>query len=60
MNKNEVPSNLGAKRCLQWLRDCEAIGWPKEAMPRLADIFWEFKDRDGNLIEPAKGKEGVE
>jgi hypothetical protein len=25
------------------------MGWPKESIPRLVDIFWEFKDRDGNL-----------
>lgn len=46
---NETPSNLGVKRCLAWIKACEEMGWPKSAIPKLVDIFWEFKDRDGNL-----------
>jgi hypothetical protein len=46
---NETPSPLGAKRCLAWINACKEMGWPQSAIPKLVDLFWEFKDRDGNL-----------
>lgn len=29
-----------AKLCAQWLRYCRDIGWEREALPALADLFW--------------------
>jgi hypothetical protein len=53
---DEAPSQLGVRRFLAWMNACEAIGWSKADMPRLADLFWRFKDRDGNLRgEPSAG-----
>jgi hypothetical protein len=46
---NEAPSQLGVRRLLEWLRACESFGWPKSAIPELTDLFWKYKDRNGNL-----------
>lgn len=54
---NETPSPTGAKRCLAWMKACEEMGWPKSAMPALVDIFWKYKDRDGNLKDERPAQE---
>ena len=58
MSENETPSPIGAKKCLWWLNMCKEIGWHPSHLPALADLFWKYRDRDGNLIETSpQGKE---
>lgn len=59
MNSNDSrrPTNRGARKCLEWIKACQDIGWPKSTIPSLVDIWWEYHDDDGNLIESsAQGK----
>lgn len=45
------PTTMGAKRCLEWINACKALGWPKSTIPRLVDLWWEYHDDNGRLIE---------
>lgn len=43
------PTTRAAKACADWLAYCREIGWHKDDMSRLADIWWDFHDDDGTL-----------
>jgi len=48
------PTLKAAKDCSNWLRACSDLGWRKEDMGRLADLWWEFHDDEGNLYPPGQ------
>jgi hypothetical protein len=53
----ESPSMNGVRACHKWLSYCLSIGWPRETLKGLADLFWQHHDRDGRLTNTSKGNE---
>jgi hypothetical protein len=52
------PTAKASRDCALWLNQCRNIGWPATAMPRLADLWWEYHDDESNLIgSPPSGNE---
>jgi hypothetical protein len=45
----ETPSMSGAQACHKWLSYCLSIGWLRETLKGLCDLFWQYHDRDGRL-----------
>lgn len=45
------PTTRAAKHCMEWINTCKMLGWPKSTIPRLVDLWWEYHDDDGLLIE---------
>ena len=45
----ETPTMSGVRACHKWLSYCLSIGWPRETLKGLADLFWKYHDRDGRL-----------
>lgn len=41
------------RECGEWLSECLRIGWPKSSLDRLQDIWWEFHDDHGRLLNSA-------
>jgi hypothetical protein len=39
----------GVKKCAEWLAFCLSIGYKKEELDALENVFWMFRDRNGNL-----------
>lgn len=52
------PTHHAAKLCSEWLAYCKSIGWPPSSTARLCDIWWEFHDDDGKLIESSADSAG--
>ena len=52
MAETGKPTARGARRCAEWLRTCHDLGWKTSDMPALADLFWKYKDENGNLKPP--------
>jgi hypothetical protein len=50
----ESPSMNGVRACHKWLSYCLSIGWPRETLKGLADLFWQHHDRDGRLTNTSK------
>lgn len=55
-----TPTNLGAKRCGAWLTACQDLGWPRSQMGMLCDLWWEYHDDNGALIESTARETGAE
>jgi hypothetical protein len=43
-------SNLGIRRCAEWLAYCIEIGWGKRDLNALEEFWWKSRDKDGNLL----------
>jgi hypothetical protein len=43
-------SIIALKKCIEWLDECENIGWQKEAIPGLEALWWQNHDKDGNWV----------
>jgi hypothetical protein len=43
-------TSRGARKAQEWLRTCHELGWSKEEITRLHDLWLEYHDCDGNLI----------
>lgn len=54
------PTNLGAKRCSEWLSACKQLGWLPSQMGMLCDMWWEHHDDNGVLIEPTPVSDNCE
>lgn len=39
-------------KCFQWLDYCLKIGWPKSSLERLQELWWEYHDDEGNIMDP--------
>lgn len=39
--------------CAKWLSYCLEIGWPKSALDKLEELWWEYHDDYGRLCERA-------
>ena len=53
------PTALGIRRWKAWMTACKEMGWPKSDMGALSDIFWRFKDHNGDLkadVSRARGE----
>jgi len=42
-------SRKGIKLCAEWLAYCLKIGWSRDDLDRLEEVWWEYHDEDGNL-----------
>lgn len=51
------PSINAARKCSEWLKWCRDNGWPASSTPRLCDLWWEFHDDNGKLVEPTGASE---
>lgn len=51
MNERPAPTSLGARRCAEWLKTCKKLGWPASTTAKLCDLWWEYHDENGRLIE---------
>jgi hypothetical protein len=44
-------SPRAARACAKWLSYCTEIGWSKSALPKLADLWWQYHDEEtGELV----------
>lgn len=43
-------NRVGLKKYLHWLKFCREIGWSRKAMPRLADLWLELHDQNGDPL----------
>lgn len=34
------------RKLREWLDYCKRVGWPKAAMPGLADLWWKYHDEE--------------
>ncbi len=48
------PTATGARKCAEWLTWCRNNGWPGSSLSKLCDLWWEFHDDSGNLIESSQ------
>lgn len=48
-------SNLAVRKLRAWLDYCLSIGWPRSALSRLTDLWWEFHDEETGDLKPADG-----
>jgi hypothetical protein len=46
---SEEPTMRGRRACAEWLSYCLSIGWSRDDLDGLEEIFWRFKDRNGRL-----------
>jgi hypothetical protein len=37
------------KECARWLKACLDLGWSKQDLEHLEDLWWRYHDTDGNL-----------
>lgn len=45
-----MKTSRAIKKCAEWLSYCLSIGYTKEQLDRLEEIWWMFHDERGNLI----------
>jgi len=48
------PTPKASMRCFEWLDYCLRIGWAKATLDRLQELWWEYHDDDGRLIEASE------
>jgi hypothetical protein len=44
------PTSKALLTCAQWLSYCLSIGWLKDDIPRLEEIWWQWHDDYGRLL----------
>lgn len=45
----------GQRKLMEWLTYCKSIGWEgKESMQRLSELWLEFHDEHGKLVQHGK------
>jgi len=49
MNDLDKPTAQAARQCANWLVSCLEIGWPKDKLDLLENIWWKHHDYRGNL-----------
>ncbi len=42
-------TRIGMKKYLAWLQFCRDLGWSKALMPRLAQLWLDYHDENGEL-----------
>jgi hypothetical protein len=52
-----MTTTLATRKCHEWLRYCLEIGWPRESLKALADLWWKYHDKDtGRLTVDTEAK----
>lgn len=46
---SERLTRIGLNKYLSWLGFCREIGWTRESIGKLADLWLEFHDENGEL-----------
>jgi hypothetical protein len=46
----------GARLCHEWLKTCRDLGWSKKSMPFLCDLFWKYRDGNGDWRNEKKAE----
>jgi hypothetical protein len=49
------PKNVTAnaqKTCCNWLAFCLTLGWKKDSLDALEQMWWDYHDRTGKLVRP--------
>ncbi len=47
--KQEDKTRKGIQKCAEWLSYCISIGWSKDDLDGLENIWWQYHDGNGNL-----------
>ena len=47
--ENNTPTRKGIEKCAEWLSYCLKIGWEKDQLDALENIYWKFRDGNGEL-----------
>jgi hypothetical protein len=47
----EMRSQRAIKLCAEWLSYCLSIGWSKDTLNDLENLWWQYHDERGNLKE---------
>lgn len=45
-----MKTNKSLRECAEWLHTCLTLGWPKSALDKLEQLWWDHHDERGNLI----------
>jgi hypothetical protein len=45
-----------ARACSKWLDTCRELGWRREDMPFLCDLWWKYHDDDGQLYPSGQSR----
>lgn len=40
------------EKCAEWLAYCHRIGWTRESLDRLEELWWEYHDERGEIRRP--------
>ena len=48
-------SKLGVSRCAEFLHKCLGFGWGKGDLDWLEEMWWRYRDKDGNFLRDEKG-----
>jgi hypothetical protein len=43
------PTTKAIRNCVEWLKFCLDIGWPKSSLDDLETIWWSYHDEMGQL-----------
>ena len=46
---SDIPSGLGQRRFIAWMRFVREIGWPRLTWSALADLWWLHHDENGAI-----------
>jgi hypothetical protein len=46
----QKPTSKALLTCARWLSYCLSIGWSKDDIPRLEEIWWQWHDDYGRLL----------
>lgn len=48
-NEPERPTLEGLRKCAEWLAYCLKIGWRKDQLDQLEELWWQVRNHRGEL-----------
>lgn len=47
--ETERTHHRATKECAEWVRACVELGWPKDDMEHLEELWWQYNDGKNTL-----------
>lgn len=48
-------THRAVRLCGEWLAECLRLGWRRDQLDALEELWWRYHDDRGNLIDPLCG-----